>query len=381
MLIRAAKFGLLFILVMMTVTSSYALKKAAIITEKNFEKLFKLTPEQQNSSIGDWCSYQKNSPTYLTAMTHLNADSFSKSLNNAQKNDTALFGQLYTADRIVKAQNIFQQVKELALQVLNEKIKALPPGNKYADTLFYHLSKSQLITTLPEIEHVPAMYQFNAETYPNENIIIGSLILIVDEQPEALFHVLAHEMGHIIGPTYLFNKSFNFNSAPLFLAYDSSYPFDQSLQCVSQYTAAPNYTCFEMRSNELSHFAAYQKLSKDILLVNAELHDNPYVSVLMFQAGKIGCQVGQYEEAQADFFGAEIMAHHFVNLSTVNATAALKNSLAFFCEQIWRENITPQTAISPYPAMTDRLMKLILKNADLRTVIGENPSAQLSCRF
>lgn len=285
----------------------------------------------------------------------------------------AVYQLLYTPERKAKARDLFERARTLALEILSAKAA---PGSEHLAPLQASLAQARLAMEPADFEAQPAeLLQFNAHTFADRTIFIDGLILLADQNPDALFQVIAHEMGHVVGPTYLFLKSLKFNRAPVFPKYDGSYPFDDGLRCVARKVTQPDLGCLYEQAEEMGRTAAFRDFAAGYALAADRLKENPYVSIGLFSVGK-KCQIGQNEEAFADFFSSELLARSLAGgtLSAAELDRRIENSLAFFCEGTWREEFQAPALTAPYPAMAARIDQILLSNDRLRDLLGSRPT-------
>lgn len=296
-----------------------------------------------------------------------------------------MFERIYTWERVQKLKLIFERIRNISLALLYEKYPDVSV-NAYAAKIEKAILQAQVVTDFPETKSRQLdIERINALTFPDRQIHLGGLLLLADMNTRALFQVLAHEMGHIVGPTYTFREIFNERRAPIFPTYDSSYPFHSGLTCIAPRVSSPNYICFEQVAEELAQNGMYRELAQQVLETSARLQDNPYVSVVLSNVAGISCQTGQAEESFADFYGAEVLAKSLKNefgelQDDAGRRLAIQSSLAFFCSGVLEEEVHPQSGLSRYPSMVNRISNLIFSNADLQRVFVY-PDKPIQCRL
>lgn len=282
-----------------------------------------------------------------------------------------IFDRIYTWERVQKLKLVFERIRNITLALLYEKYPDVSK-NSLAAKIEKAVLEAKVVIDFPESRARQLdIQQINALTFPNRQIHIGGLLLMADLNTRALFQVLAHEMGHIVGPTYTFREIFNERRAPVFPIYDKTYPFNSGLQCVGAKVSGPNYGCFEDVAAELSQNGMFRELGQQVLETSNRLKENPYVSVILSNVGGISCQAGQAEESFADFFGSEILARSLENefgrlQDEEGRRQAIQASMAFFCSGILVEQLDPQNGISRYPPMVERINDLIFSNPYLQ---------------
>lgn len=286
-----------------------------------------------------------------------------------------MFDRVYTWERVQKLRMVFEKIRKVSLMLLYERFPDVSK-NKYAAKMESAIINAQVVTDFPEsrIRQLD-IEQLNALTFPDQKIYLGGLLLMADLNVRALFQVLAHEMGHVVGPTYTFREIFNERRAPVFPKYDPIYPYGKGLECIAGKVSKPNYICFEQVADELAQNGMFRELAQQVRDTSARLQENPYVSVVLSNVAGIACQTGQAEESFADFYGSEILARSLElefgqAENDIDRRQAIQSSLAFFCSGILDEQVNPQRGMSRYPPMVDRINDLIFSNSYLQRILG-----------
>lgn len=296
-----------------------------------------------------------------------------------------IYERIYTWERVQKLRSVFERIKKISLGMLLEKA---PIGENFfwAVKIENAIQRVQVNLDFPRgVDRQQEMEKLNAQTFPNHEIYLGGLLLLADENLEALFQVLAHEMGHVVGPTYTFRDVFLRTRAPQFPSYDGTYPFDMSLHCVGRKVLSPNFNCFDGVAEELMGNAMTWDLAKDVKRTSEMLKLNPYVSLVSSNLSGIACQAGQSEESFADFYGAEVTARDLSNthgdlLTKAQRLEILQERMAFFCTHLDFEEANPQSGISRYPPMVTRINSLIYSHEQWQKAGPFNPNLPM-CGF
>lgn len=269
---------------------------------------------------------------------------------------------------------LFAEVKSLAKEVLKEKQSRTT--EEYYQKLIEKIEQSHIVFDEEITDH-------NIFTKSDNSIHLGGLTSIVNLEPHSIFFLLAHEMGHIVGPTYFFHKSFLFNKTPQIEKYNAYYPFHDALVCVAQKVHSADLECLIDSTQSLSPIF-YSPLIDNILQTVNGLKENPYVSVLFFKAGQRGCQIGQSEESFADFFAAEVIYQKYKSQNssylTIKASRFFYRYFAFMCVQDKVESILGYNQTSTYLPIADRINKIVFSHKELKKIFRLR-SDESECSF
>lgn len=269
---------------------------------------------------------------------------------------------------------LFDEIKSLTREILKEKQQRTT--EEFYQKLHEKIDQSYIVFDEDLTDH-------NIFTKFDNSIHLGGLTSIVSKEPHSIFFLLAHEMGHIIGPTYFFHKSFAFNKAPQIDKYSPYYPFHDPLLCVAKKVQSPDLECLIDSTQSLNPIF-YSPLINNILQTVSGLKDNPYVSVLLFKAGQRGCQIGQSEETFADFFAAEIIYQKYKSQNSTHIALKASHSFyryfAFMCVQNKIESVLGYNYSSTYLPIADRINKIVFSHKELKKIFRLRNS-ETECSF
>lgn len=282
----------------------------------------------------------------------------------------------------LRIEAMFSEVKKLALRALTANESRTTQTN-------FDLIKNKILNS--QIYFNENLLDLNAYTKydtTTDNLVlhIGALANLVDISAESLFFILAHEMGHITGPTYFYTKSFYNNKAPAIEEYSVYYPFHEPLSCVAKKANLPDLECLENSIQNVSPIF-FAQLIATIRATIKSLQLNPYVSTLLSPAGTRGCQIGQAEESFADLFAAEIIYQKYKSskllLTYQNRVLTLNKLLGFMCAQDRVETVLGYDIRSTYLKSSDRIENIILSHKGIRSAfkVNINQSEDLVCEF
>lgn len=284
-----------------------------------------------------------------------------------------------------KIQKIFSEIKKLTLSFVESKKSRTT--EEFYQKIIQQVHSSQLIFD-------PNLTDFNAITKPSQiekpnephsfEIHIGALAKLIDTHPETLFFLLAHEMGHIVGPSYFYHQSFLFNKAPKFNEYSVYYPLHEIVMCAKKVSLLPDLECLNESTSQLNPIF-FSNLIQNIKSTVNKLSLNPYVSTILFQSSQRNCQLGQIEESFADTFAAEILYQHYLKKNahrpiSLRKKVELEKYLAFLCAHERIENIIGYNDNSTYLKSSDRIEKNILSHYGLNKISSQKKSNSV-CEF
>lgn len=287
------------------------------------------------------------------------------------------YNSIYTAERVKKVQAMYNEVKQFARKTLASKITA--NNETLVAQMAQRLAQSQIVLGADKVS-----LNYSISTNSAANIHIGGLILLIDESPESLFMLLAHEVGHVLGPTHTFVLNLGNRSRPTIATYTSDYPFDQSLSCMKDKVRGHDFRCLQTRADEYKRATLHERtLGESLASVLKTLQDeNPYISLEYFTIGKNTCLPTQYEEMWGDVFSSEILARKIGTQSI--ATNQLIPFFAFYCQaRAEEERIGFHPEPDPHPTMNQRLDSIIFANSNLRkaTNCSANLEQEKTCSF
>lgn len=282
---------------------------------------------------------------------------------------------LYSPQRIQKARALLDTIKTIALQVIHERY----PQPQWKTSLEAAVRAAEIETRFANPSEAAGAFGFLPRTTPEKKIVLQGAILLADSAPESLLFVLAHEMGHVVGPTYHFHQHFNKNQIPDIRPYEHSYPFDSGLRCVSDKVLQFDLSCYERKASELSKSVLFRDRGEQLSRIIPLLQRNPYVSLALFSSGKVDCQSSQSEESFADLFAAEILSR--LLSKTSSPEKVVSSYFGFFCD--WYRMEGPASLNrGPYPSMRTRIQDIIFSNETLRETLGcEGSRRESGCRL
>lgn len=284
-------------------------------------------------------------------------------------------------------QKIFSEIKKLTLIFIAKKKSRTT--EEFYQKIHQQVQSSQIVFDLNITE-------FNAFTKPKTTQIekpsetqsfeihMGALAKLIDTHPETLFFLLAHEMGHIVGPSYFYHQSFLFNKAPKFNEYSVYYPLHEIVMCAKKISLLPDLECLNESTSQLNPIF-FSSLIQNIKSTVNKLSLNPFVSTILFQSSQRNCQLGQIEESFADTFAAEIFYQHYLKKNahrpiTFRKKFELEKYLAFLCVHDRIENIIGYNNNSTYLKSSDRIEKNILSHYGVNKISSQTKSNSI-CEF
>jgi hypothetical protein len=311
-------------------------------------------------------------------MSRFNFEAVGSETKDTTEARIEFINKMFRQDRIHIAEEMLTDIKTMAHQILQEHRTEV--NGRIVDSLIENIDRAQLNFDLSEYISTGRLAPFNAFTLPDFKIQIGATVVLADTVPEALFFIISHEMGHVVGPTYYFNHETHKSRIPKFEKYTSDYPFDSGLKCISQKVTQPDLKCMASNLAPQGIPAAMRWTLDSIAASITQLEQNPYVDLRSYPVGRIGCQTGQAEEGFADFFAAEVL-YRKLNLAgtpkKVSNLLHFQESLGFFCEEAWRESFGGYNYLSPYANMKVRIQEIILSHRKLRELVNISGSSQV----
>jgi hypothetical protein len=258
---------------------------------------------------------------------------------------------LYSKTRQQKSLDIYSDIKARALKLLLAHTSE--ENKEMVATIEKRLANSQLILD-PQLAN--AYDQLG--TLPDSNIQIGGWIELVDNYPEALSLLLAHEVGHVIGPTQSFLANLAAKkSTPEIIPYDKNYPFDEFVEETILKVRGHDFVCLQDRADELIQGHPAFRHNGEILgqaIVDLQTK-NTNISLDEYPVARTHCMPFQREEAFADIIAREILKQE--DLSSKKSI----NAFAFFCENAVEEAKLGHSEPDPHPAMKYRIENLLTK--------------------
>ena len=251
---------------------------------------------------------------------------------------------LYTAARVEKAQLIFTEVKTRALQLLSGD-----SSNPFFPLLQKRIENSRLLVSPGE-----ALVKDVLVTNVESNIQLGGWLELIDQTPEAVFLLLAHELGHVVGPTHTFIDHLeNHGTRPRILAYNTKYLLDPYVQNAARRARGYDFDCMSAKAEELIQgpllLQRYGTLLKQTLVDLKTI--NPYISLTDFASIRTDCAPSQVEETYADIFAGAIVKE---KLKT-DPSFSTARAFAFFCAMNSQEKATGHIEPDPHPPMASRM--------------------------
>lgn len=246
--------------------------------------------------------------------------------------DEDLKNELFTPERRAKAEEIFKQAKGSVLKVLNEKKKDLEKSNSTSgvaglekmieaiqETQLYfgaYHEKNPLTFNVSLKALIPSKDQKwtgpDVENNYRNTLYLEGQVLYVDEAPDTLFASLVHEFGHAIGPS---SSRLNMNKS------DAQNPFHTELSCLkskaSVHAQTGDANCF--RALAAKYKTSDPSKAAKLLLTAQDIERNPDAAWVTPVLGEQEtCQMGQSDEAFADWLATEAFALRDHTLSTIS---------------------------------------------------------------
>lgn len=278
------------------------------------------------------------------------------------------FRKTYSPENQKAALILFAEIKNLAKNYLNlilqmkrsstNNVQILAVVEQWHQELLQRLERSQLILNFEEVHS-----DFNISTNYLGNIQVAGLMELSQSQPNTLFFLLAHELGHVLGPTHLFIKDIALHkSRPVILPYDKNYPLDHFVEETVKTNRGHDPICLASIIEEM-------KLAHPALRIQGEIFGNvlpdilknaPMISMDYFAFGKSSCSPSHQEEAFADLFAAQMIKLR-ENQKHKKSTSDFNSYLSFFCSELAEEEILGHTEPDPHPSAESRLSVMLLK--------------------
>ncbi|MDD4975150.1 MAG: hypothetical protein PHY93_12405 [Bacteriovorax sp.] len=270
-------------------------------------------------------------------------------IDNSSPESKNLTVLLYSKNRQQKATDIYSDIKSRALKLL--LAHASVENKDLVASIEKRLASSQLI-----LDPIFAYPNDHLGTMPDSNIQIGGWIELVDNYPEALSLLLAHEVGHVIGPTHSFLANLAAKKTkPEIIPYDKHYPLDEYMQETILKVRGHDFTCLQDRADELMRGHPAFRHNGEVLgqaIVDLQTK-NANISLDEYPIARTHCMPFQREEAFADIVAREILKDEDLTLKKSI------NSFAFFCENAEVEKKLGHREPDPHPEMTYRIENLL----------------------
>lgn len=276
---------------------------------------------------------------------------------------SSFYKSAYSMVRQKKALQIFNQIKALTKAWLDDEVqkklaKAQTDENKdliksWSERISKRIDQSQVYFGETEV-----LSSDNISTDYKGNVQLGRWIKLVDSQPEALFLLIAHEMGHVVGPTHMFVKDLELKkSRPEILVYDANYPFDDIVQYVASRARGHNQTCLNDKIQEMKIGHPTLRMRGDIFekVLSQVTTYSPMVALDYFSFGRTSCPPSQREEGFADVFASGILTRHLKNKSPKD----VGSYFSFFCMQVQKEKDSGHQEPDPHSPADFRISDLL----------------------